>query len=109
MVNLPAFIASRLSSKDKENLSGPVVRIAVTTIALGLAVMILAVAVLIGFQTEIRNKVIGFSAHIQIDNFDANASYEAAPVSHGTAILSRSGGCGRDKAYPGICPESRNN
>jgi lipoprotein-releasing system permease protein len=81
MVNLPAFIASRLSSKDKENLSGPVVRIAVTTIALGLAVMILAVAVLVGFQTEIRNKVIGFSAHIQIDNFDANASYEAAPVS----------------------------
>jgi lipoprotein-releasing system permease protein len=43
--------------------------------------MILAVAVLIGFQAEIRNKVIGFSAHIQIDNFDSNASYETSPVS----------------------------
>lgn len=51
------------------------------TIALGLSVMIIAVAVLIGFQTEIRNKVIGFSAHIRIDNFDSNASYEASPVS----------------------------
>lgn len=80
-MNLPAFIANRLSGKDKENLSGPVIRIAVTTIALGLSVMIIAVAVLLGFQTEIRNKVIGFSAHIQIDNFDANASYEASPVS----------------------------
>jgi lipoprotein-releasing system permease protein len=80
-LNLPVFIANRLSGKDKENLSGPVIRIAVITIALSLSVMILAVAVLVGFQTEIRNKVIGFSAHIQIDNFDANASYEASPVS----------------------------
>lgn len=80
-VNLPAFFANRLSSKDKENLSGPVIRISVLTIALGLAVMIIAVSVLVGFQTEIRNKVIGFSAHIRIDNFDSNASYEATPVS----------------------------
>ena len=80
-MNLPVFIANRLSGKDKENLSGPVIRIAIITIALGLAVMIMAVAVLVGFQTEIRNKVIGFAAHIQIDNFDANASYESTPVS----------------------------
>lgn len=80
-MNLPAFIARRISGKDKENLTGPVIRISVVTIALGLAVMIIAVAVLIGFQTEIRNKVIGFSAHIQIDNFDANSSWETSPVS----------------------------
>ena len=82
-MNLPVFIANRLSGKDKDNLSGPVIRIAVATIALGLSVMIIAVAVLVGFQTEIRNKVIGFAAHIQIDNFDANASYESSPVSMG--------------------------
>ena len=80
-MNLPAFIANRLSGKDKENLSGPVTRIAVITIALGLAVMILSVAVLVGFQTEIRNKVTGFSAHIKIDSFDENASYELSPIS----------------------------
>jgi lipoprotein-releasing system permease protein len=80
-VNLPVFFANRLSGKDKENLSGPVIRISIVTIALGLAVMIISVAVLVGFQTEIRNKVIGFSAHIRIDNFDANESYEASPVS----------------------------
>lgn len=80
-MNLPVFIANRLSGKDKENLSGPVIRIAVLTSALGLAVMMVSVSVLIGFQTEIRNKVIGFAAHIRIDNFDSNTSYEAEPVS----------------------------
>lgn len=79
-MNLPVFIANRLSGKDKENLSGPAVRVAVVTIALGLAVMIVSVAVLIGFQSEIRNKVIGFAAHIRIDNFDSNTSYESDPV-----------------------------
>jgi lipoprotein-releasing system permease protein len=80
-LNLPAFIARRISSKDKDNLSGPAVRIAITAIALGLSVMMISVAVLVGFQTEIREKVIGFAAHIRIDNFDENASFEASPVS----------------------------
>jgi len=80
-VNLPIYFANRLSGKDKENLSGPVIRICIITIALGLAVMIVAVSVLTGFQSEIRSKVIGFAAHIRIDNFDENASYEASPVS----------------------------
>jgi lipoprotein-releasing system permease protein len=57
------------------------VRIAITAIALGLSVMMISVAVLVGFQTEIREKVIGFAAHIRIDNFDENASFEASPVS----------------------------
>jgi lipoprotein-releasing system permease protein len=74
------FIAGRISSKGKENLSGPAVRISILTIALGLAVMIISLAVLTGFQQGIRDKVTGFAAHIQVDNFDANASYELAPV-----------------------------
>ncbi len=43
--------------------------------------MIIAVAMVTGFQREIREKVIGFGAHIQISNFDANNSYESTPVS----------------------------
>ncbi|MFW5687577.1 MAG: ABC transporter permease, partial [Bacteroidota bacterium] len=46
-----------------------------------LTVMILAVAVVVGFQNEIREKVIGFGSHIQITNLDYNISYEANPVS----------------------------
>ena len=42
--------------------------------------MIIAVSVVIGFKSEVRNKVIGFGSHIQISNFDAVGSYETHPV-----------------------------
>jgi lipoprotein-releasing system permease protein len=50
-------------------------------ITLGLAVMILTVAIVVGFQTEIRNKLIGVGAHIVISNYDNNQSSEPRPVS----------------------------
>jgi len=49
-------------------------------IALGLAVMIVAVAITTGFKNEVRNKVVGFESHIQILNYDTNISYETVPV-----------------------------
>jgi lipoprotein-releasing system permease protein len=66
---------------EKKKLSELVKTIAVLSISLGLAVMILAVSVVTGFQREIRDKVIGFGSHIQITNFDYNVSYEARPIS----------------------------
>jgi len=80
-LNLELFISKRVSSKDRDNFSGPLVRLAQIAIALGTAVMILSVSVLTGFQQGIRDKVVGFGAHIQVDRFDINASYETKPVS----------------------------
>jgi lipoprotein-releasing system permease protein len=80
-LNLELFIARHITGKDKENFAGPIVRLAIIAIALGISVMIIAEAVLSGFQLQIRNKVIGFGAHIQVDNFDENSSFEAKPVS----------------------------
>lgn len=65
----------------KGKLSGPVVRISIVSVALGLAVMILAIAIVTGFQQQIRDKITGFGAHIQIAKFDSNNSFEYAPVS----------------------------
>ena len=65
----------------------PVIRIAMIGIALGLAVMILSVAIVIGFKKEIRNKVIGFGSHIQITNFDNNASYESSPIAVSDTLM----------------------
>ncbi len=56
-------------------------KIAVVSISLGLAVMIISMAVVTGFQNEIRDKVIGFGAHVQITNFDYNISFEPQPIS----------------------------
>lgn len=61
-------------------MSRPIIRIALSAIALGFAVMIIAVSIVTGFKEEIRNKVIGFSSHIQISNYDENNSYETRPV-----------------------------
>lgn len=74
------FIASKLFSNSKNNVSSVIVRIAVLSVAIGLAVMIISVAIVIGFKEQIRNKVIGFVAHIQIEALDNNASWEAKPV-----------------------------
>lgn len=79
-MNTPFFIARRMGA-EKRNLTSLVKLIAILSISLGLTVMIIAVAVVTGFQNEIRNKVIGFGAHIQISNFDYNVSYEVKPLS----------------------------
>jgi lipoprotein-releasing system permease protein len=82
-MNLPYFIADRLirGRREETSFSKPVNVIAVIGIALGLAVMIIAVAVLTGFKEEIREKVVGFGSHIQVVNMDSNFSYETTPVS----------------------------
>ena len=81
-MNTELFIAKRLifSKKAEKNISKPIVTIAIIGIALGLSVMIISVAIVTGFKTEIRNKVIGFGSHITIINYDSNFSYETKPV-----------------------------
>ena len=82
-MNLPYFIAHRLikGRREETSFSRPINVIAIIGIAMGLAVMILAVSILTGFKKEIREKVVGFGSHIQIMNFDSNISFETAPVS----------------------------
>ncbi len=82
-MNLPYFIAQRLIKGRREgtSFSRPINVIAIVGIAMGLAVMILAVAILTGFKQQIREKVVGFGSHIQIMNFDSNISFETTPIS----------------------------
>ncbi|PTN05973.1 ABC transporter permease [Mangrovibacterium marinum] len=88
-MNTELFIARRLFSakESKKNLSRRIVRLAVAGISLGMVVMILAVAIVIGFQREIAAKVNGFSAHLQIVNYDSNQSYQTIPIDEDQAFL----------------------
>ena len=81
VLNTEFFIARRIVKNSQANFSAPIVRIAIISIALGLAVMIISLAIVSGFQKQIRNKVIGFGSHIRITKFDSNKSYEAMPIS----------------------------
>ncbi len=89
-MNIELFIAKRIFSDKltKKRISKPIVGIAVFGIALGLAVMILSVAIMIGFKTEISNKVIGFGSHIQIVNYDSNRSFETIPIDKNHKLFS---------------------
>lgn len=88
-MSFPLFIARRLyrDTDGGKQVSRPAVLIAMVGIAIGLAVMIITVAVVIGFKREVRNKVTGFGSHIQITNFDAVRSYETHPVVVGDSML----------------------
>lgn len=85
-LNTELFIAKRLIlAKSKSSNTGfirtaPIINIAILGIALGMAVMIIAIAIVTGFQSEIRDKVIGFGSHIQITNYDFNSSFEPNPI-----------------------------
>lgn len=91
-MNFELFIARRIHfSKergDNRRITPPAVRIAVAGIALGVAMMILSVAIVVGFKQEVRNKMVGFGSHIRVSNFDSNSSYETAPIFVGDSLKS---------------------
>ncbi|MDP4205278.1 MAG: ABC transporter permease [Bacteroidota bacterium] len=88
-MNTELFIAKRLftEKRNKKNLSGRIVRIAVSGITIGLTVMIIAVCITAGFKTEVKNKITAFTSHIQIINFDSNFSYETRPIDKNPPFL----------------------
>ena len=69
-MNLPLFIARRIYTNkgDRHKVSRPVIHIATAGVAIGLAVMIITVSVVMGFKHTIRDKVIGFGSHVLVDN-----------------------------------------
>ena len=83
-MNTELFIAKRLSySKSSNNrISRLMAKIATISIALSLAVMIVSVAILIGFKQQIKNKLIGFVSAIQVNNYDTNISSETIPIAN---------------------------
>jgi lipoprotein-releasing system permease protein len=72
--NIDFFIARRLSDK------GVVSRIAVATTAVSIAVMILAVAVIMGFRAEISTKITTFTGHLKVQALDYSASLTSSPI-----------------------------
>jgi lipoprotein-releasing system permease protein len=80
-LNFELFIAKGILSGDKTNFSRPIVRISTISITLGLAVMILSLAITTGFKNAVSEKVIGFGSHIQISSFGLTNSWEKDPVS----------------------------
>ena len=94
-MSLSLFIARRLygSKENTERLSSLGVNIATIGIAIGLAIMIISVAVVLGFKDEIKSKVTGFGSHIQILNTDAQQMCDTLPVIASASFLDRLSKC----------------
>lgn len=89
-MSLSLFIARRIyRDGDKgKRVSKPAVLIALIGVAIGLAVMIVTVSIVAGFKKEVRDKVVGFGAHIQVTNTDAARSYETRPIVANDSMIS---------------------
>ena len=75
------FIAKRIFGQEGEHdVSIPAIRIATVGVAIGLAVMIITVSVVLGFKHTIRDKVVGFGSHIRIESFMAQQTASPVPI-----------------------------
>jgi lipoprotein-releasing system permease protein len=120
-LNLEYFIAKRLiTAKDyKSSISAPIIKIAISAIAIGMIMMIVSVATGIGLQQKIREKISAFNGHIIISNYDNNQSEvtlvpisknqdfypkfkSVDGVSHIQAIASKAGIIRTETAFEGI-------
>lgn len=83
-LNFELFLAKKMIGGRKKQLTGQsssaIVKIAVAGIAIGMAVMILSVSIVRGFQTEIQQKVIGFGSHLQISLYNPQNTLGVKPM-----------------------------
>ena len=83
-MNYEFFIAKRIigSKAYKSSISAPIIKIGIAAIAIGIIVMMIAIATGIGLQQKIRDKVVAFNGHVIITNYDSNNSQESIfPIS----------------------------
>ncbi len=83
-MNYEFFIAKRIigSKAYKSSISAPIIKIGIAAIAIGMVVMMIAIATGIGLQQKIRDKVVAFNGHVNITYYDSNTSQESVfPIS----------------------------
>lgn len=86
-MNLSYFISKRISGKGGNSFSGMIHKIAIASIGIGLAIMIISFLILKGFQLKIKEKIFSFDGHLQVTKFTLSRSYEEDPISRDLALF----------------------
>ncbi|WP_421762703.1 ABC transporter permease [Ekhidna sp.] len=86
-MNLPFFISKRIAKEASGSFSGIINRIAVVSIGVGLAVLILAFMVLYGFKKEIKDKIYSFSGHLIISKYTLSTSFEESSITVDDSLI----------------------
>lgn len=79
-MNLPYFISKRISTPKSGTFSSTIHKVAIFSVGIGLAVMIIAFAIMQGFKNTIKNKIYDFSGHIQITKYVSANAYNENPL-----------------------------
>jgi lipoprotein-releasing system permease protein len=85
-LNLSYFISKRISRGYQEGFSSTIHKIAIVSIALGLAASIVSFLIMKGFQETVKDKIYSFSGHILITKFSMNNSTEEQPMDFGVEL-----------------------
>lgn len=70
------FVANKIRHLGQRSFTRVIMRLAFISIIISVAVMIASDAIGVGFQTEIKNKITGFSSHIQVSKTKTNFALE---------------------------------
>jgi lipoprotein-releasing system permease protein len=79
-LNISLFISQKTSKPQAGTFSATIHKVAVVSIALGLAVMTLAFLIMLGFQNTIKNKIYDFTGHIQVTRYLTGNTYTERPA-----------------------------
>ena len=90
-MNLSYFISKRISRGHQEGFSSTIHKIAIVSIAIGLAASIVSFLIMKGFQETVKEKIYSFSGHILITKFSMNNSTEEQPMDYGIELYNEAG------------------
>ena len=80
-MNLPYFISKKISQAESKSFSSTINKIAIASIAVGLAVMMISFLILDGFRQEVKDKIYSFSGHLQVTKYSLDNSMQEEPIS----------------------------
>ncbi|MDO4497340.1 MAG: ABC transporter permease [Bacteroidales bacterium] len=87
MSSFSFLIASRIKNAPTRKGLGGSIRIAIAGIAIGLATMLISVAIVVGFKQEIQQKIAGFGGHLQVLAIASNNTFEKQPICCSDSLL----------------------
>lgn len=79
-MQISKFISDRIVFSSQRAFTKVLVWIAITSVALSLAVMIVSMAVITGFNESVKSKIFGFWGHIHVTDMEVSRSYEPVPI-----------------------------
>ncbi|QMU29191.1 ABC transporter permease [Adhaeribacter radiodurans] len=90
-MNISKYISRKIGGTGGDSFTSSVTKIAIISIAVGLAIMIVSFAILQGFRNEIQRKIFSFGAHLQISKYDTNNSFEGKPINTNAVVKNLKG------------------